>query len=188
MSFNINEFYSALQFGGARPNLFDVIITWPGGAFNDIQFLCSATSIPGATLNTIPRHYFGRELKFAGNRTFEDWTVTIVNDEDYEIRDGMEALSNSLNDFEFNVRESGRVQTNTYKGMGTVTHYGKTGDLIRRYELRGLMPTTISPMTVDWQTDEIQTFDVTFSMDYWVIIGNANAAGNLLTRPVPFRN
>jgi hypothetical protein len=182
MAFNINDFYSSLQFGGARPALFDVLITWPGGILPEIQFMCRATTIPSATLNIVEQTYFGRALKFAGNRTFEDWNVTIINDEDYLIRKGMEDWSESLNSFEGNVRDSGRLNTFDYKGTGTVTHYGKTGNVIRRYEVRGLVPASVAAMPMDWSTDEIQTFDVTFAMDYWQTIGNT-VADTLQIRP-----
>lgn len=168
MAFSINEFYSALEFGGSRSNLFDVIITWPGGELPEINFMARATQIPGATLNTVTQPYFGRELKFAGNRTFEDWTVTIINDEDYLIRDGLERWSEALNGFESNVRDPARLQTSQYKGTGTVNHYGKTGNILRTYEIRGILPTAIAPIQLDWGNDEIVNFDTTFSMDYWV--------------------
>jgi hypothetical protein len=168
MSFAINDFYSALKFGGARPSLFDVLITWPGKTLPDIQFMCRATSIPGSQQNPIIQPYFGRELKFAGNRTFEDWSATIINDEDYAIRKGLEAWSEALNGFESNLRAPDRVTTSSYKGTGTVNHYGKTGNVIRTYEIRGLLPITIAPMAMDWSTDEIQNFEVTFAVDYWV--------------------
>lgn len=167
MAFNINDFYSSLQFGGARPALFDVLVTWPGSTIPEIQFMARATTIPSATLNIVEQTYFGRALKFAGNRTFEDWTVTIINDEDYTIRRAMEDWSESLNGFEDNRRDTTRLATRDYKGTGTVTHYGKTGNIIARYEVNGLVPSSVAAMPMDWGTDEIQTFDVTFAMDYW---------------------
>jgi hypothetical protein len=167
MAFAINDFYSALKFGGARPSLFDVLITWPGKSLPNIQFMCKATSIPGVTMAAIPQPYFGRELKFAGNRTFDDWSTTIINDEDYAVRKGLEAWSEALNGFVSNRRASDRVTTSSYKGIGTVNHYGKTGNIIRTYEIIGLIPITIAPMPMDWSTDEIQSFEATFSVDYW---------------------
>ena len=176
MAFNINDFYASLQFGGARPALFDVLVTWPGGELPELQFMARATTIPSATLNIVEQTYFGRALKFAGNRIFEDWNVTVINDEDYLIRDGMEAWSEALNGFESNVRDPSRLSTVNYKGTGTVTHYGKTGNIIARYEVRGLIPSSVAAMPMDWSSDEIQTFDVTFAMDYWTKITSTRSA------------
>ena len=176
MAFNINDFYSALEFGGARPALFEVLVVWPGGQLPDFNFMCRASQIPASTLNIVEQTYFGRALKFAGNRTFADWPVTIINDEDYKIRDGFERWSEALNSFEGNIRDGARVTTSSYKGTGTVRHFGKTGNLIREYEVRGLVPQDIAAMDMDWGTDEIQTFGVNFAMDYWVVNQTTQAA------------
>lgn len=173
MSFNISDFYGNLQFGGARPALFDVKLTiGTDGALTmpKFEFLCRATNIPSSTLNIVEQTYFGRALKFAGNRTFEDWPVTIINDEDYDIRDRMEEWSRKLNEFVENKRDISYERTSQYKGTGTITHYGKTGNAIRTYEVNGLIPSSIEAMPLDWSTDEIQTFGVTFAMDYFKVL------------------
>ena len=92
MAFNITEFQGQLTFGGARNNLFQVTIDNPvsRGAFLKTSFMVKGAQIPAATLGTATVNYFGREVKLAGNRTFEDWSVTIINDEDILVRDGME--------------------------------------------------------------------------------------------------
>jgi hypothetical protein len=176
MAFSIEQFYSNLPGGGARPALFEVQLTIPVNERRSInlskfQFLCRATNIPSSTLNIVEQTYFGRALKFAGNRTFEDWPVTIINDEDYSIRDGLEEWSRLLNEFVENKRNENYSSTSQYKGTGTITHFGKTGDPIRRYEVNGLIPSSIEAMPLDWSTDEIQTFGVTFAMDYFKVIG-----------------
>ena len=99
MAFNINLFAGALKFGGARPSLFQVNITNPANAAADIQvpLLVRAAQIPAATLGINDVPYFGRQLRIAGNRTFADWTVTVINDEDFAIRNAMEEWSNTIN-------------------------------------------------------------------------------------------
>jgi hypothetical protein len=181
MAFNINDFYGAMQYGGARPSLFECSVVWPNGTLPDFNFKCRAATIPEAQLNVVEQTYFGRALKFAGNRTFADWTVTIINDEDYRIRDGFELWSDGLNGFESNVRRESLLSTTQYKGTGTIIHYGKTGNPIRTYEIRGLLPSNIAAMQMDWSADEIQTFDVTFSMDYWTTIGNFTDTAGIFT-------
>ena len=97
MTFNINEFKSeGLQFGGAKASLFKVDLTWPtgvgdvGGAGNKGQFLIQASTLPPSEMGTIEVPYFGRKIKLAGDRTFGEWSVTVMNDEDFLIRDNVE--------------------------------------------------------------------------------------------------
>ena len=85
MSFNVNQFRSQMVGDGARPNLFEVsmpfpIFSAPGNASRKLTFMCRASALPGATIGSVTVPYFGRELKFAGNRTFADWTFTVIND------------------------------------------------------------------------------------------------------------
>ena len=95
MAFRVQQFRSQMQYDGARPNLFECTLTFPtlavtGGAQQKYTFMARAAQLPGDTVNQVPQFYFGRELKFAGNRTFPEWTVTIINDEDFVIRDAFE--------------------------------------------------------------------------------------------------
>ena len=76
----------------------------PENAQTKMTFMCRTTQLPGLTLGVVPVTYFGRELKFLGNRTFADWTVTIINDEDFSVRNAMERWMNGLNSHSLNVR------------------------------------------------------------------------------------
>ena len=89
MAFNVNDFRAQMTGDGARPNLFEVSMPFPafsapGNAQTKLTFMCKTAQLPGSTLGVVPVQYFGRELKFVGNRTFADWTITIINDEDFE--------------------------------------------------------------------------------------------------------
>ena len=104
---NITEFRSRLSGGGARSNLFEVEIAFPEGLGVDsglvtdkVPFLVKAAEIPASNLGNIPVPYRGRVLPVAGDRTFDPWTVTIINDTDFLIRDAMEKWSNSINDLQ----------------------------------------------------------------------------------------
>ena len=104
---NITEFRSRLAGGGARANLFEVEIAFPeelGINLTDVSdkvpFLVKAAEIPASNLGNIPVPYRGRVLPVAGDRTFDPWTVTIINDTDFIIRDAMEKWSNSINDLQ----------------------------------------------------------------------------------------
>jgi hypothetical protein len=167
MAFNINEMRSQLQFGGARQNLFQVDISNPANSAGDAKtrFMCQAAQLPGSDLGVIPVFYFGRQMKLAGDRTFAEWTVTIINDEDFLIRNAMEEWSNQINRLQRNVREIDR-----YKSIGQVTQFSKDGTKLRTYEFNGIFPSNISPIEMDWSTtDQIELFQVTFQYDYWTV-------------------
>ena len=104
---NITEFRSRMTGGGARSNLFEVEITFPDGigisessVSDKVPFLVKAAEIPASNLGNIPVPYRGRVLPIAGDRTFDPWTVTVINDTDFLIRDAMEKWSNSINDIQ----------------------------------------------------------------------------------------
>lgn len=169
MAFNINEMRSQLVYGGARQNLFQVRINNPANASGDLKtpFMVQAAQIPESQLGVIPVFYFGRQMKLAGDRTFGDWTVTVINDEDFLIRNAMEEWSNRINRLERNVRD-----INRYKSNATVIQYAKDGTKIREYKFNGIFPSVISPIELDWaSTDQIESFQVTFSYDYWTVSG-----------------
>ena len=169
MAFNINEMRSQLVYGGARQNLFQVRINNPANASGDLKtpFMVQAAQIPESQLGVIPVFYFGRQMKLAGDRTFGDWTVTVINDEDFLIRNAMEEWSNRINRLERNVRD-----INRYKSNATVIQYAKDGTAIREYKFNGIFPSVISPIDLDWaSTDQIESFQVTFSYDYWTVSG-----------------
>jgi len=182
MAFNVNLFQGALKFGGARPALFQVNITNPINATGDVMvpFMAKATSIPASTLSEVNVNYFGRVVKFAGQRTFDTWTATIYNDEDFAIRNAMEEWHNSINSGKTNLTTLGSSSPTLYKSDAQVTHFSKTGVPLRVYNMVGIYPTTIAAMTLDWDTvDSLETFEVTFAYDYSEVSGGitGNAGG-----------
>lgn len=175
MAFNIQDFRSRMQFDGARPNLFDCTIQFPvpgiangTSASQDFTFMCRAAQLPGSTVNPIPVNYFGRELKFAGNRTFPEWTVTVINDEDFNIRNAFEVWMNNLNSHRNNLRDANYVNTSDYQRDAYVKQYGKTGNVLKSYKIIGLFPIDVSPIELDWAAnDMIEEYAVTFSYQWW---------------------
>ncbi|MBT4995835.1 MAG: hypothetical protein HOM88_05125 [Hellea sp.] len=171
MAFNINQFKSELVGGGARPTLFEVQITNPvaPGADFKVPFMVRSAGIPESTVGQYVVPYFGREVKYAGDRVFADWSVTIINDEDFAIRNAMEAWSNSINSHDSNVR--GLPQD--YKSNGLITQFSKNGSVLRTYVFEGMFPTAIEGIQMDWQQqDTIEEFGVTFQYDLWRVEGN----------------
>ena len=173
MAFNINEFRSQMQGDGARPNLFEVRLPFPafslpGNAQTKMTFLCKTAQLPGSTVNTVPVQYFGRELKFAGNRTFADWSITVINDEDFAIRNAFERWMNGLNTHTTNVRNPAATTPLGYTTDGEVLQYGKNGDTLKKYKFVGVFPTDLTPIDLDWgSNDTIEEFSVTLSYQWW---------------------
>ena len=170
MTFNVTEFRANLVGDGARPNLFQVVLTLPQFANNataagqKLQFMAKAAQLPGSTVGTVPMYYFGREMKFAGNRSFTDWTLQIINDEDFVIRNSMESWMNAVNSHAGNIRNTSAASPSSYAVDATVTQYGKTGSAINTYSFIGLFPLDIAPIDLDWgSNDTIEEYSVTFA-------------------------
>jgi len=178
MAFSINEFKSRLTYGGARPTLFQVQLTNPIAPLADLKvpFMAKAASLPASTTGQIIAPFFGRQVKYGGDRVFEDWTVTIINDEDFQIRNALEAWSNAINTHVSN----DRALPQNYKSDAIVIQYGKDGRILRQYSFQGLFPLNISDIPLAWeQQDTIEEFTVTFAYDLWVI--NGGITGNSTT-------
>ena len=175
MAFNVNDFISrGLEYGGVRPSLFEVRLYAPGAVQIDqdsvqkFTFMCQAANLPPATMSSIDVPYFGRKIKVAGERTFQDWSLTIMNDEDFKVRSLFEKWSNSLNSLESNVRGAG-LGTENYKADLDVIQYAKDGEIIRSYTIIGAFPTDVSGIEVNWSsTGTVQTFSVNLAYDYWI--------------------
>jgi len=185
-SFNVSNFRSQMTGDGARPNLFScsipdlpVNINGVNGSEVAFNFMCRAAQLPGSTVNSVPVNYFGRELKFSGNRVFSEWTVTIINDEDFKIRNTFELWMSSLNSHVSNLRSL--VEPLSYQKDGNVKQYGKAGNVIKEYKFVGLFPIDVSPIELDWSAnDTIEEFAVTFAYQWWQSTGE-NTSSPLTT-------
>jgi hypothetical protein len=173
MAFNVNQFRSQMTGDGARPNLFEVTLPFPafavpGNAQTKLTFMCKTAQLPGSTVNAVPVQYFGRELKFAGNRTFADWTITVINDEDFVVRNAFERWLNGLNSHSLNVRNPAAQTPLGYTVDSEVRQYGKNGNILKKYKFIGVFPTDVSPIDVDWgANDTIEEFSVNLSYQWW---------------------
>jgi hypothetical protein len=182
MPFNINDFRSeGLVYGGARPSLFEVDVVFPTAieapdSSRRLSFLARASQIPAMSLGTVEVPYFGRRIKLAGDRVFSDWSISVMNDEDFYLRSIFEKWSNAMNRIVGNVSELGPQEAAGYKGTAIVKQYSKRGAstpgaqaaAIRSYKFVGIFPTTIDAISLDWDaTNQIQTYGVTFAYDWW---------------------
>jgi hypothetical protein len=182
VSFNINDIKSALVGGGARQTLFSCQITnklFPDADFK-IPFLVKAASLPEVSLGNMQVPYFGRKINLPGDRVFQPWQVTVINDEDFLIRNALERWSNAINSLQSNVRAPGLTKPASYKSTATVTQYDKTGQrILRRYIFDGIYPQDITAIGLDWNaTDQIEEFNVTFMYDYYNVDQNTDTAAN----------
>jgi len=174
MAFNVAEFRANMVGDGARPNLFSVSLIFPaivaGGqtAGQKVTFMAKTAQLPGSTIGTVPVYYFGREMKFAGNRTFADWSLTIINDEDFSIRNAVENWMNSINSNAGNIRSGAALNNTSYTVDAEVTQFGKTGGALKKYKFVGLFPIDLAPIDLDWgSNDAIEEYSVTFAYQHW---------------------
>ena len=173
MAFNVNDFRAQMTGDGARPNLFEISMPFPafsapGNAQTKLTFMCKTAQLPGATLGVVPVTYFGRELKFVGNRQFADWQITIINDEDFVIRNAFERWMNGINSHNLNVRNPLAQSPFGYSVDAIITQFGKQGDSLKKYKFNGVFPTDLSTIDVDWgSNDTIEEFTVNLSYQWW---------------------
>ena len=167
---NINEFKSRLRGGGARANQFKVTLPFPGyaavgGETSDLAFLCSATALPGQTVGKVPIPFRGRVLNIAGDRTFEPWTITVLNDTDFKLYRAFERWMNGINNMTDN---EGIANPADYQVDGFVDQLDRNGNTLKSYTYRGLYPEALANIPLSYGTnDAIETFDVTFRYQYF---------------------
>ena len=167
---NINDFKSALKGGGARANQFQVTMPFPGfaavgGETRTMSFLCKATNLPGMTLGEVPVPFRGRQLFIAGDRVFDAWTTTIMNDTDFLIRNAMERWMNGIN---ANSDNSGLENPSDYQVDAFVDQLDRAGQVIKSYTFRGLWPLTIAPIELAYDgNDAVEEFEVTYRYQFF---------------------
>jgi hypothetical protein len=183
---SITNFRDRLIGGGARPNMFEVNITLPeqvqglGDIEQDMRFLVKAAEIPAANIGNIPVPFRGRVLPVAGDRTFDPWTVTVINDAQFNIRDAMEQWSNLINDLQFDVGDINPADYQTKAevfqlsrqdtgfGAGSASKGSRIIQTLRTYNFEGIYPNAVSSIPLDYgATDQIEEFQVTFNYLFW---------------------
>ena len=177
----ISDFKSAMTGGGARPNLFEVEMTLselgfqlPGFSASDFQFMCKAASIPAMTVASIDVPFRGRIFKVAGDRTIDTWTVTIINDESFNLRGAFESWTEQIAKLDNNL---GATDPNSYMASATVYQLGRgekasssnnsgsANALLQTYKFDGIFPTEVSTIDLSYDSsDTIEEFTVTFAV------------------------
>ena len=164
----LDDFKAKLKGGGARHNLFRATVNFPGYAEGDVEltsFLCKAAQLPASVMNPIDVPFRGRQLKIAGDRTFEPWTPTIINDTDFSVRNAMERWMNGINAHQAN---TGLVNPVDYQADLLVEQLDRDESVIKTYNFRGCFPTNLSAIDLSYETvDTIEEFTVEFQVQYW---------------------
>lgn len=176
MPFSINNFRAQLTGQGARPNLFEVTVPFPGSvisgdAGNKMVFMCKGAQLPGADISLVEVPYFGRNIKLAGNRTFAEWTTTVINDEDFAIHAALTNWMNAINGHGDNTKT---IPGTDYQVDAAVTQYKKEGDIAKEITMINCWPSSVAAIELGWdQNDAIEEFAVTWQYDYWQITDSA---------------
>ena len=164
----VDDFKSKLKGGGARPNLFNCKVNFPAYALGDAEltsFMVKGAQLPASTVAPVIVPFRGRQLKIAGDRTFEEWTVTVINDTGFEVRDAMERRMNGINSHNEN---TGFNDPAEYQTDLSVDQLDKDGLVIKTYAFRSCFPTNITAIDLNYDTvDTIEEFQVTFQVQYW---------------------
>jgi hypothetical protein len=165
---NIDDFKSRLIGGGARPNLFKVTCNFPGYAGGDVEltsFMCKAASLPASTIGNIDVPYRGRVIKVAGDRTFEPWTLTIINDNNFVIRDSFEAWMNAINEHQNN---TGILAPADYYTDMAVEQLDRQENVVKKYDIRGAYPSNVAAIELAYDSnDQVEEFTVELQFNYW---------------------
>jgi hypothetical protein len=168
----IDQFKSFLDGGGARANQFRVTLTTPtgiatglSGVLERASFLIKTASLPGQTITDIPVNYRGRILYLAGDRTFEPWTTTVLNDTDFAIRNGVEQWMSGINDLETSI---GVTNVSQYTADLLVEQLDREENTLKSYTLRGCWPTAVNAIELNMDTvSDVETFDITWRYTYF---------------------
>lgn len=178
----ISDFKGVMQGGGARPNQFRVELVFPSyvtaGALagQQAQFLCKASQLPAVIVEDTPVNFRGRVVHFAGERTFQPWTITIYNDTTFNIRNALEIWSNGIQEF---ATTEGRVNPRDYQVDLRVHQLGRNGETLKTYKFTDAFPNVISPIQLDYDANNvIETFDVEFLYNYFT--SNTGGEGDAL--------
>jgi hypothetical protein len=186
----ITEFKNKLTGGGARANLFEVSISFPttltGNNADLERFMVKAAALPASNLGPIDVPFRGRILKIAGDRTFDTWTVTVLNDTNFTLRHAFEDWINQIN----NVGDAtGLITPASYMKDAYVTQLDRDGSVLRTYKFHDIFPTNVSAIELSYEsTDTIEEFTVEMQVQWWeaekgtgAAAGGGDITGNALS-------
>ena len=179
---SISDFKSRLTGGGARPNLFEVELAFPNAVAveNDVlqksRFLVKAAALPASTVAPVEVPFRGRILKIAGDRTFETWTITVINDVDFVVRSAFEKWMNVINKLDDG---TGLTNPDEYQKDAMVHQLDRDAGILRSYKFWDIFPTNISTIDLNYETtDTLEEFTVEMQVQWWEAYkGTSSSAG-----------
>ena len=164
----VDDMKAKLIGGGARPNLFKVTMAFPSYVTANVElasYMCKASSMPASIIASIEVPFRGRQLKVAGDRTFDPWSVTVINDTDFNVRNSFEQWMNGINQHKAN---TGLTQPSSYMADMIVEQLDKNGTTKKTYNIRGCFPTNLGAIELSYETgDTIEEFEVELQVQYW---------------------
>jgi hypothetical protein len=167
---SVDEFKARLTGGGARGNLFQITLANPRGGLGvnlDIDFasfMCESGQLPASTVNTIEIPFRGRQLKIAGDRVFEPWTVSVINDTGFKIRDEMERWMNAI----ANHADAGGTQNpELYFADLSVQQFDRDERVIKTYTFKDAWPSSVSAIELSYADAEVERFQIEWQYQYW---------------------
>jgi hypothetical protein len=175
----ITDFKSKLSGGGTRSNLFEVELAFPAAVSVDpnvldkARFLVKTAALPASNVSPVEVAFRGRTLRLAGDRTFESWTITVINDTDFAIRSAFEKWSNYMNRLSDN---TGTTDPALYQADAFVYQLNRDGSILRAYHFYDVFPTAISAINLAYETDSIQEFTVEMQVHWWEAIKGTSAS------------
>ena len=187
----ISQFKAALIGGGARPNLFEVeLTTLPAGInwdADNFRYMCKAAQLPASNIANIDVPFRGRIFKVAGDRTVDQWSVTIINDENFRLRNAFEEWVNLIANLDTNLGATDpsayMVNAKVYQlGRGSTpqstTNAGNANSVLKEYEFQDIFPTTVSAIDLSYDsTDAIEEFTVDFQVQSYNFAGAGGPNG-----------
>lgn len=179
---DISKFKNKLGAGGSRPNQFLVILTWPGvmgTGTGDDALLVTSAALPASNVNPTIIQYRGREVKLAGERTFDPWTITVLNDSEMKLRSRFETWSNLMNNRHDN---GGQIIPAEYMCQMEVHQLDRNDKRVRSYLILNAFPITVSEVALAYSAnDVISEFNVTFQYSHFEV--GAGLLGAIATAP-----
>ena len=177
----ITDFKSKLTGGGARANLFEVALSFPDIAqpsqtvLDKSRFLVKSANLPASNVTNIPVPFRGRILNVAGDRTFDSWQITVINDTDFAIRSAFENWMNKINRLSDN---TGNTNPSNYQADAFVYQLDRNGGVLRTYHMYDLYPTQVGPIDLAYDAQGIEEFTVELQVLWWEAVkGNSPNAG-----------
>jgi len=187
--FNVDQFKAAMIGGGARANQFFVTLAFPsyvtfgGAATAQAAFLVNAAALPGSIVQPTIVPYRGREVKFAGERVFQPWTISIMNDVSFNIRNSLEKWMAGMNDLQNN---NGRTNPRDYQVNISVTQLDRNNNPLKIYTLASAFPVDLGDISVNYgDNDTIETYTCTFQYQhYTTTFDSLLSVGNVVNNTI----